>query len=266
MAEKRETKALEIGEAKSLKADIKFGLGKLKIGVGAGDKLCLGDFSYDDRWITPEVEYKEAEGVGKLTVSHKGDPLDWISIALTEISKDIIKWDLRFTDQIPIDLTLNMGANDCDVDLTSLKISALEMNIGATDMDLWFNEPNEIELKSIKVRAGAADLVMKGLGNANMDAFEFQGGAGDFKLDFSGDLKGEVKTKFSMGVGKLDLQVPKSLGVRIKVTSFLGDLNMPGLNKVADTAVSENYDPAEGKLDVDLDMGLGQFNFKFIEA
>ena len=71
-----------------------------------------------------------------------------------------------------------------------------------------------------RYETGASQVTMIGLGNANFSTMIFDSGAGDYKLDFSGELKRDATITISTGLSNLRLFVPK--GVQATLTAETG--------------------------------------------
>ncbi len=97
-------------------------------------------------------------------------------------------WELEIGSS-PVELKINAGAYKGNYDFGGLAITSLEVTDGASDVELAFSSPNQLEMETFRYVTGASNLEMTGLANANFESMTFRGGAGDFKLDFSGQLK-----------------------------------------------------------------------------
>jgi predicted membrane protein len=60
---------------------------------------------------------------------------------------------------------------------------------------------------------------LKGLANANFSTLTFSGGAGNYTLDFSGDLQRNATVTIDSGLGNLSLIIPEDLNTAITVES-----------------------------------------------
>ncbi len=67
-------------------------------------------------------------------------------------------WDIQLAQDIPIELELNSGASDADIDLTGLLAEDIRMNLGAIDATITL--PDVMEFASVTILAGAADLTV----------------------------------------------------------------------------------------------------------
>lgn len=189
-----ETVALD--GATRIDAGIDMGAGDLRIRPASmapqmSDETALeASFEYDEN-RTPTVDYVVNDGgVGTLHVSHDepDGPFGWFDWGFGEA--DV--WDLALTDSVPIDLDVDLGAGDTDLNLQGLQIERLDVDGGAgqTTIDLSGERPVSVEGV---IDQGAGDLtiiVPEGVGvHISVDQ-----GAGDISTDPSLNRSGDTIT------------------------------------------------------------------------
>ena len=62
-----------------------------------------------------------------------------------------------------------------------------------------------------RYETGASLVTLTGLANANFSLFEFSGGAGNYTLDFSGELNRDATVSITTGLGNLRIVIPANL-------------------------------------------------------
>jgi len=165
---------------KLVEVEIDFGAGELTLSVGSGDLLLDADIETHEDAPRPEIRYRVQDGVGKLRLkTEKREHHRWPRRS---------HWDLRFGDKVPLTFEINVGANKGRLDFTDLRVRDLEINAGASSIEIIFRKPNPEVLEHIEINAGAARVRAKGLGNANFERLTFEGGVGIYTLDFRGKL------------------------------------------------------------------------------
>lgn len=178
-------------------------------------------------------------------------------------------WHLGFSDKIPISFEIDVGACKGEFDFTGLRIDNLDLDLGASSTEIIFREPNPERISRFKIDVGASKLKIKGLGNANFDKLSFDGGVGDFTLDFSGELKHKAYVDIDVGLGSLTVLLPEDIGVRIKKEgSFLSSFSIAEneFQEVeSDVYESENFGKTEGELILDIEIGLGSVEIEYID-
>jgi len=180
-------------------------------------------------------------------------------------------WEIGFSPDVELRLTTDIGAAKADVDFGDLSVSELKLDVGAADVRVDFSTPNKTTLNRFKISAGACNLKMKNLGNSRFDRLDFEGGVGDFSLDFSGQFDYRAEAKIEVGLGSIEIVLPSDIGVRLEAdNNFLSSVNFPKreLKRIdndsdVDIYETDNFNTAKGQLVLRLEIGLGSANIKF---
>ncbi len=169
-------------------------------------------------------------------------------------------WSLQFSDAVPISFDIQMGVGRGDLNLSGLTVKDLNLSTGASDVCLAFDQPNSMTVENINIEAGVSKFEGRRLGNANFRHFRFQGGVGTCKLDFGGDLEHEVDVDVQVGMGVMTILVPQNVGARvfyeknwISRVDCSDDFSSVGESEY----ISENYNSAQGKMNIRVDSGVG---------
>jgi hypothetical protein len=168
--------------------------------------------------------------------------------------------ELTLTNRIPLDLTLDLGAVRADLDLGGLRLTSLAIHTGASDGDLRVSSPNSEEMESVELQVGAASFRARDLGNLNAAEISLEGGVGDFRLDLNGLRRAETRVDVKMGLGSLEIRIPREAGVRLERDSFLTSLNAPGLDRQDGAYLSSNWDQAAIRVDISVNAALGSIS------
>jgi hypothetical protein len=120
------------------------------------------------------------------------------------------EWDLKLS-ATPLDLTVEAGAYEGNLELGGLALKSLTVKDGASHVDLSFTEPNQAEMSILRYQTGASEVKLTGLANANFSTLAFSGGAGNYTLDFSGDFQRDAVVSVESGLGNLSLIVPEDM-------------------------------------------------------
>ncbi|MFQ6032672.1 MAG: toast rack family protein, partial [Candidatus Zixiibacteriota bacterium] len=220
-------KEIELTGEKNLLVKMDLGGGVIDLRKNNTGNILEAEIEYDPDKVDTDIDYRKIGDKGKLYLYSKSEDVDF--------DPDDNYWHLGFTDEIPIELEMDIGACEAEFDFTGLKISKLNLDLGASSSEMIFRKPNperifrRIPLRGtrIDIDVGASELKMKGLGNANFDKFSFDGGVGDFTLGFSGELKHKAYVDIDVGLGSLSILLPKDIGVRIeKEDSFLSSFSI----------------------------------------
>src|SRR5918995_6741544 len=120
-----ESKSLDPKNAESARAQLKMGAGELNI-TGGADQLMEGEFSYNVSEWKPKVSYDVSGQEGELIVKQGGANE---GVRLGGDARN--EWDISFNDEVPTDLVVQMGAGESDLDLDSLALTGVDLQMGA---------------------------------------------------------------------------------------------------------------------------------------
>jgi hypothetical protein len=192
---------------------ISFGAGTLKLSPGAKD-LVNGTAVYNIPEFKPEI----VSNAGSVEIK-QGQFKNIVN--LNDIRND---WDLKLG-KTPIDLNINAGAYNGNYELGGLSLTSLTVKDGASNVELSFSEPNLTEMSVLRYETGASNVTLSGLANANFSTLIFSGGAGSYKLDFSGKLANDGTVNIEAGAGDVQLIIPKGVSANVTVESALASVN-----------------------------------------
>jgi hypothetical protein len=206
----RESRSVDLDNAQSVRAELKMGAGELNL-TGGADALVEGDFAYNVADWKPEVNYDVTGDAGELSVE-QGSGED-VPVG-GEVRNE---WDLRLNDDVPIDLSVEMGAGESDLDLDSLTLTGLDLQMGAgkTTVDLTGDYDRDL---SATIEGGVGEATVRlpsavgvkvnaegGLGAINTQGLQREGDA--YVNDAYGDSDVTLDVDVRGGVGRINLEV-----------------------------------------------------------
>jgi hypothetical protein len=165
--------------------------------------------------------------------------------------------ELELARGVPMDLDLEFGAVQADIDLGGLALTDLELSTGASESVIDISEPNPIEMGSATFEVGAAEFTLRNLGNLNTERIEVDAGVGSLTIGLDGRWQRNARLSIDMGLGALELRIPEGLGIRLRKDSFLTSLDSQGLIKRGDFYESPDFADAERTVTIDLDAAFG---------
>lgn len=184
---------------------ISFGAGKLTLSPGAKN-LVDGTAVYNVEDLKPQIQ----ESGNSIEIKQG----DFRSLPPFDDMKN--EWDLKLSDR-PFDLTVQAGAYEGNFELGGLALRSLTVRDGAAHVDLSFREPNQTVMSILRYETGASDVKLIGLANANFSTLTFTGGAGNYTLDFSGELQRDAVVTVESGFGNMSLVVPEDVDAVVTV-------------------------------------------------
>lgn len=206
---------VEYPDSEEINLKLRFGAGELTLNPGA-ELLVDGTATYNYEELKPQIN---TDG-GDVEV-RVGDGNLNIFPNLSNIENE---WDLKLGDQ-PMNLSIESGAYEGSFELGGLSLTKLDISDGASTVELSFSEPNQTEMSTFTYQTGASDVKITGLGNANFSLFDFSGGAGDFTLDFSGELQRDASIKIETGLSNVIVIVPEGVDAVVTAEGGLSNVN-----------------------------------------
>jgi hypothetical protein len=250
-----ERQSVPLAGAESADVDIIFGAGQLQLEAGVSDKLLSGYFRYNvDRWA-PEI----AREGDHLTVRQGGDEGKW-GIPSGNVRN---RWELEFSPQVPLDVNIRAGAGEGELDFTDLQVSDLDVDLGAGNFVLRFDEPNPVAMDQFTLDTGASKIQVLGAGNASPETMRLQGGVGDISVDLTGNWSRSAEITIRAGAGALTLRLPDDVGVEVETRGGLANIEAYGLRQMGSTYTNDAFGETEIELVINVVTGIG--NVRLIE-
>jgi hypothetical protein len=225
---------------------LEFGAGELTLNPGDEEMLVSGTATYNVPDLKPEI----SEDGNEIIISN-GD----LRVEGMPILKDYKnEWDLELG-LAPMDLTIQAGAYQGDIELGGLSLQSLRVSDGAADVDLAFSHPNQVEMDTLRYETGASQVELTGLANANFSRMDFKGGAGSYVLDFSGELKRDATVSVDAGLSSIKIIVPEGMAARVIVDRGLANVDIDHGWEKSGNDYSTNGDGP--RLTINVNLGAG---------
>ncbi len=244
-----------------LRVSVRFASGAVDIRPGAPGLLYRAHMRYDGDHFDPSIRYRE--GSRRLSVHLSVDDHD-ADIDVDEDSPQ--RLELALAPSVPLNLSLDLGATANDIELGGLALKRAELRTGASQTTIRFSTPTTIECERFEVTAGAAELVVDALGNAGCERMEVRGGVGDLTINLRGDrFTSDSRLEVSVGLGQVTLEIPRSLGVRVQLDRLIAGFDRTGFERHGGDFVSENYDRAARRLDIEINAVFGDVDVIWLD-
>jgi hypothetical protein len=249
---------------KHLTVHLEIAFGSVSIGKGDRSKILEADFWDDDSSRrSSRVIYKLNDQRGDLKI----ETLESASFWRRSKSKDkgAREWNLRFSDAVPMEMQLELGAGEGTIDLTNLQIERLDISAGASSVDMTCDEPNRVVANRVSIESGVSKFEARNLCNLNFKRLSFEGGIGAYRLDFGGKLRHDAEVSVEVGLGAVTIIVPRETAVRLKYEdSWFSKFDLDdGFTRVRKgTYETENFEKASARLTIEIQAGLGSVRIR----
>lgn len=165
--------------------------------------------------------------------------------------------DLELGRGVSMDLALEFGAVEARMDLGGLSLTSLLLRTGASESRIDVSEPNPVRMRRADFEIGAADFQALRLANLNAREIMVRAGVGSVVLDLSGELRSDLDVEIDIGVGSLELRLPRGAGVKITKESFLTSFDADDMIKRGDAWYSRDWEDAERQITIDVSAAFG---------
>lgn len=231
-----------------------FGAGELFLSPGAEDNLIEGSATYNVIDFHPDIEIDN----NRVKISNGNLEINGFP-RFNEKLKNTWKLDLSSD---PLDLNIMAGAYQGHYEFGGLNLSGLHITDGAADVNLNFADPNLSTMKTLRYETGASNISMNNLANANFETLIFQGGAGDYELDFSGNLQADATVIIETGLSSVTLTVPENINVELTMEGGLSNVSTHGTWKGQGGRYSQDGEPGMPTLAITVELGAGNLNLR----
>ncbi|MCB2178658.1 hypothetical protein KQH61_04505 [bacterium] len=202
--------------------NLEFGAGKLILKPGNDPEVLIdGSATYNVDGLDPQTT------IGGDEVTIKQDPYEFKLGGLPNVNEVENTWELGFGTQ-PINLDIRAGAFDGEFDLGGMSLEKLNIFSGASSMEAHFTTPNLTTMSEFKVTTGASSVKLYELANANFSLMKFEGGAGNYTLDFSGTLQRDATVEIDAALSNVKIIVPEGIPTTLRLESELTNVNAHG--------------------------------------
>ena len=203
----------------------------------------------------------------------RSQPRHSFNPATRELQVGVQKSDMRFTGRddgdegrlqlelsrtTPIDLALDLGAVEADLDLTGLRLSRVQIKSGASDGRIRFDSLNATRMSALDISLGAASFRADRLANANAASIRVDAGVGNLELDMGGQWTQDIDLHVEVMLGIVTVHVPSDVGVRVILQKTFASFDHEGLVERDGAWVSRNWDSAPRKLHVAAETVFGK--------
>ena len=201
-----ESRTVERQDAKSVHASLEAGAGEFSI-AGGSNHLLDADFDFSDSYETPRIDYNVSNGTGQLNITQESQH--------THFGRSHNKWDLRFSNEVPLELKVEMGAGQGRLRLRDVPITRLDMSMGAGQVDVDLTGERKADLvANLEGGVGQATIhlprkvgvvVQASGGIGSISAHGLRHDNDEYTNEAYGKSPATIHLKIEGGVGEIDL-------------------------------------------------------------
>lgn len=197
-----------------------FGAGEMRLSPGDEDLLVRGTATYNVDDFKPDIITSgDSVRINTGDLELKGFP---------NFAEQLVnEWNFELA-PVPMNLRVEAGAYQGRMELGGLALESLRVIGGASEVKLVFSEPNLIPMSLLRYDTGASSVTLEGLANANFDKMRFEGGAGEFSLDFSGELQRDATITVDAGLSSVKIIVPRGVNAKVFFDGGLSNVDVQG--------------------------------------
>lgn len=166
-----DSQAIERGAAETAQIHLNMGAGDLKVSSGT-QKLMAAYFTYNTPTLKPEVRNSTSGGVASISIDQPSSHAHFGHVKY--------EWDLRLNDSVPLDLDVHFGAGQANLDIGSLSLRSVTVNMGVGELQLDLRGTPKHDY-TVNVHGGVGEAVLRLPGNVGIEAYA-SGGIGDISV------------------------------------------------------------------------------------
>jgi hypothetical protein len=201
-----QSRTVERQGAKSVNVSLETSSGEFNIS-GGSSHLVDAEFDYSESYETPRVDYNVADGVGHLSISQDNPG--------THFGRSQNQWNLRFSNEVPLELKVEMGAGRGQLRLRDMPVTRLEMSMGAGQADLDLTGDRKTDLVgdleggvgqvTIRLPRKVGVSVRASGGIGAIDAHGLRHEDGEYTNEAYGKTPATIRLTVQGGVGQISL-------------------------------------------------------------
>ena len=209
-----DSQSVELGDVESVRAEIQMGIGELEVQSGAAN-LMDAEFTFNIEDWRPEVSYEQRGNIGELHVSQPDGEINGIP----DDSDIKYSWEIGLQNDVPLDLTIDVGVGESDLALGDLYLQNLvvDTGVGTTTIDLTGNVRDDYD---VQINGGVGETAVylpegvglrveasTGIGSLVVNGLQREGDSDLYTNDSYGSAAVNVTLEISGGIGEITVQV-----------------------------------------------------------
>ena len=173
--------------------------------------------------------------------------------------------DLELPYQPQLNLRTKIKAGTIDFRAGGLKLKGFALKNWAGEIDLDFDQPNQIVMESMDVNCKIGEVYISNLGNAHCSKVNINSGIGELTVDFCGKYADETFADIDLDLGETTIILPEATPIKMRVShsTFFSSVQHPtAFRKHGKYYYSKEYQQEQKALDLRISSGIGELNFR----
>lgn len=200
------SQTIDLQGAKRARAKLEMGSGQLTIS-GVSPHALGADFTYSEMFDQPRVDYHVTEGVGMIEISQDSHPV--------RFGNSRNEWILHFSKDLPLELTVDLGAGQGNLDFRDIPLTRLDLHLGAGEANVDLTGDRKSDLSAdIEGGVGRANIRLPrnvgviaeasgGIGSIRTPGLKEEGGS--YVNEAYRKSPATIRLKVTGGIGEIDL-------------------------------------------------------------
>jgi N-terminal domain of toast_rack, DUF2154 len=206
-AHQHETQVVDLKGAKAARVVIHMPSGQLFIQGGA-EQLLAADFSQGAAWSAPAIDYEVENSFGTLTINQQSGS--------QFVGHSDNTWRLKLSEKVPVELEIDVGAGQSNLNLAKIDLTRLQLNVGAGQANVDLTGERSKDLQA-QIHGGVGEAVVRlprnigvvatvhgGLGSIDVHGLKEEGG--EYTNAAYGKSPNTLRLTVEGGIGHIRLE------------------------------------------------------------
>ncbi len=206
-----EEQTIDLGGAERVVIEVDIGIGKLNV-RGGSSALLDAEFTYNVEEWAPTVDYSVKDGRGYLSITQP----DAQGKSVPDHARN--EWELSLSEEVPLELSIDMGVGNVQLDLGDLRLTDLSVDQGVGNVKINLIGERTGDLTA-SVDGGVGEIAVlvpssvgvrveadTGIGSFSARGLKKHGGA--YVNDAYGETESTITLSIDAGIGKITVETP----------------------------------------------------------
>lgn len=204
-----EEQTIDLGGAERVVIELEIGIGKLSV-RGGSSALLDAEFTYNVEEWAPTVDYSVKDGTGHLSITQPD------AEGKSAPDKARNEWKLSLSEEVPLELSIDMGVGNVQLDLGDLRLTDLSVDqgvgnvkinlVGVRTGDLTASVDGGVGAITVQVPSSIGVRVEAdtGIGSFSTHGLKKRGNA--YVNDAYGETESTITLSIDAGIGKITVE------------------------------------------------------------